>query len=75
MLMREVNLTKLAPLLLVSITTLAVLSGICFTMTFSTRTIEGPQAFNRDLGAMRLQDVSAILAPRSADPISDGKPN
>ncbi len=74
--MSEVNRTKLAPLLLVSITALAVLSGICFTMTFSTRTIEGPQSFNRDLSAMRLQDASAILVhPCSADPISDGKPN
>jgi hypothetical protein len=73
--MREVNPTKLAPLMLISITVLAVLSGMCFAMTFSTSRIEGPQVFNRDLGIVKLHDVSGLLAPCSADPISDGKPN
>lgn len=74
MVTREVNPTKLAPLLLISVTALAVLSGICIAIT--SNTIGETPSLNHSLKPTRIPDVS-VIGPQvhSADPISDGKPN
>ena len=76
MLTREVNPTKLAPLLLISIAAFAVFSGICIAMTFNNNAF-GEKAFiSPSLKPTRIPDVSAMgPSVQSADPISDGKPN
>lgn len=73
---REVNPTKLATLLLISVTAFAVLSGICIAMTFNTNTFWETAFISPSLKPTRIPDVSAMgPSVQSADPISDGKPN
>jgi len=72
----EVNPTKLASLLLISIMAFAVFSGVCIAITFNTDTIGETPLLNPSLEPTRIPNVSAMEAPVfSADPISDGKPN
>lgn len=74
--MREVNPTKPAPLLLISIMTLAVFSGVCIAITFNSNSVRGIAVYSGNPKIIKIPSVSATDVPLfSADPISDPKPN
>jgi len=72
----EVNQTKLAPLLLISIVAFAVFSGVSIALTSNINAIKEATLFKAHPQIIRMPSVSAVGVPVfSADPISDPKPN
>lgn len=72
----EVNRTRLASVLVISIMAFAVFSGVGIALTSNTNTLSRVTFFNHELKPIRIPNVSATeVTPHSADPISDGKPN
>lgn len=72
----EVNPTKLAPLLLISITVLAAFSGMCIAITSNANAMGETTLLNPSLKPAKIPGIS-VIGPQvhSADPIGDGKPN